>query len=67
MDNKEDLAKSLIKLHVNNLSTPHNDWLYSMYHHSHPTLPERLRAMDVYEQQWKSKKGGRKFEGKKDL
>ncbi|OXG22415.1 STE24 endopeptidase [Cryptococcus neoformans Tu259-1] len=58
---KPDLASALIKLHVTNLSSPHSDWLYSMYHHSHPTLPERLSAMDRFE----SNKG--KVEGKKDL
>jgi len=57
------LAKALIKLHVDNLSSPHSDKLFSMYHHSHPTLPERLKAMDVYEQKLRS----RKVEGKKDL
>ena len=45
---KADLKTALIKLHVENLSSPHSDKLYSMYHHSHPTLPERLRAMDEY-------------------
>lgn len=57
------MAKALIKLHVDNLSSPHSDKLFSMYHHSHPTLPERLKAMDVYEQKLRS----RKVEGKKDL
>ncbi|KAK8846643.1 hypothetical protein IAR55_005730 [Kwoniella newhampshirensis] len=52
---KKDLASALIKLHVTNLSSPHSDWLYSMYHHSHPTLPERLNAMDAY-------KGGKPLE-----
>ncbi|WWD21951.1 hypothetical protein CI109_106439 [Kwoniella shandongensis] len=45
---KKDLASALIKLHVTNLSSPHSDWLYSMYHHSHPILPERLNAMEAY-------------------
>ncbi|AAW42768.1 hypothetical protein CNBD1440 [Cryptococcus deneoformans B-3501A] len=58
---KPDLASALIKLHVTNLSSPHSDWLYSMYHHSHPTLPERLSAMERFE----SNKG--EVEGKKDL
>lgn len=49
LDKKEDLKKALIKLHIDNLSSPHNDPLYSAYHHSHPTLPERLGAMDRYE------------------
>ena len=48
LDKKDDLAAALIKLHIDNLSSPHNDKLYSMYHHSHPTLPERLVAMDEY-------------------
>lgn len=64
LDKKADLASALIKLHVENLSAPHNDTLYSAYHHSHPTLPERLRAMDEY-------KGGKplklKSKGKKEL
>lgn len=40
------LAKALIKLHVQNLSSMHYDSLYSAYHHSHPTLPERLAALE---------------------
>lgn len=54
---QKDLSSALIKLHVDNLSSPHNDSLYSMYHHSHPTLPERLRAMDEYKgSKWLSPK-----------
>ncbi|KAL7420518.1 zinc metalloprotease [Cryptotrichosporon argae] len=44
---KPDLAAALIKLQVDNLASPHSDWLYSMYNHSHPTLPERLCAMEA--------------------
>jgi STE24 endopeptidase len=66
MDKKDDLAKALIKLHIDNLSSPHNDKLYSMYHHSHPTLPERLRAMDVFEKKWQAT-GGAKSAAKKEL
>lgn len=40
------LGKALIKLHVQNLSTMHHDALYSAYHYSHPTLAERLDALD---------------------
>lgn len=40
-----DLAKALIKLLSENLSTMDADWLYSAYHHSHPILPERLEAI----------------------
>ncbi|WVQ97691.1 hypothetical protein IAU59_004805 [Kwoniella sp. CBS 9459] len=61
LDKKEDLKSALIKLHITNLSSPHNDWLYSMYHHSHPTLPERLGAMD----EWKGQK--RVLKEKKEL
>jgi STE24 endopeptidase len=64
LGHKSELGSALIKLHIDNLSSPHADWLYSMYHHSHPTLPERLRAMDEYQGgDWLQKKG----EGKKEL
>ncbi|KAK1926625.1 putative CAAX prenyl protease 1 (A-factor converting enzyme) [Papiliotrema laurentii] len=65
LEKKEDLGKALIKLHIDNLSSPHSDTLYSMYHHSHPTLPERLRAMDAYEAKLIANK--QQPEGKKDL
>ncbi|KAG5439640.1 hypothetical protein PCK2_000774 [Pneumocystis canis] len=42
----KDLARALIKLHVQNLSTMDADWLYSSYHYSHPILSERLRALN---------------------
>ncbi|KAJ4423511.1 zinc metalloprotease [Gnomoniopsis sp. IMI 355080] len=44
-----DLAKSLIKLQVQNLSTMDADSMYASYHFSHPILSERLKALD-----WKS-------------
>ncbi|KAN0060155.1 zinc metalloprotease [Thecaphora frezii] len=40
------LQKALIKLHINNLSSMHHDPLFSAYHYSHPTLVERLVALD---------------------
>ncbi|UZJ52350.1 hypothetical protein CBS101457_001670 [Exobasidium rhododendri] len=40
------LSKSLIKIHIQNLSTMHHDALYSAYHYSHPTLTERLTALE---------------------
>ena len=40
-----DLAKSLIKLQIQNLSTMDADWIYASYHFSHPILPERLSAL----------------------
>ncbi|KAI9748257.1 MAG: hypothetical protein M1815_003413 [Lichina confinis] len=41
----KELASSLIKLQVQNLSTMDADWLYATYHYSHPILPERLAAL----------------------
>lgn len=40
-----DLASSLIKLQVQNLSSMDADWMYSAYHYSHPILTERLKAV----------------------
>lgn len=42
---QKELAKSLIKLQIQNLSTMDADWLYASYHYSHPILPERLAAL----------------------
>lgn len=39
------LAKALIKLQIQNLSTMDVDSLYSTYHYTHPVLPERLAAI----------------------
>ncbi|KAF8430021.1 peptidase family M48-domain-containing protein [Tirmania nivea] len=46
-----ELAKSLIKLQVQNLATMDADWMYSSYHYTHPILPERLAALG-----WKGEK-----------
>ncbi|TKA27742.1 hypothetical protein B0A50_04843 [Salinomyces thailandicus] len=40
-----DLASSLIKLQIQNLSSMDADWMYSAYHYSHPILTERLQAV----------------------
>ena len=48
---KQELAKSLIKLQVQNLSTMDADWMYASYHYGHPILAERLAALG-----WKSSK-----------
>ncbi|KAG5944267.1 hypothetical protein E4U53_006909 [Claviceps sorghi] len=45
-----ELASSLIKLQVQNLSTMDADWMYASYHFSHPHLSERLKALE-----WKPK------------
>jgi len=42
---KTQLAKSLIKLQIQNLSTMDADWMYASYHYSHPILAERLGAL----------------------
>ncbi|KAH8105176.1 peptidase family M48-domain-containing protein [Cristinia sonorae] len=44
----ERLGRALVTLHVKNLSTVWVDWLYSAYHHSHPTLTERLKALEGF-------------------
>lgn len=40
-----DLRSALIKLNKDNLGFPVHDWLYSAFHHSHPPLLERIRAL----------------------
>jgi STE24 endopeptidase len=47
-----ELAKALIKLQIQNLSTMNADWMYASYHFSHPILPERLAALG-----WQGKGG----------
>ena len=39
------LKTALTKLHKDNLSFPIADPLFSAFHHSHPTLLERLKAL----------------------
>jgi len=45
-----NLTEPLGKIHVENLSFPNPDWFYSFYHYSHPTLIERIRAMEKQKQ-----------------
>ncbi|GJQ10600.1 hypothetical protein GpartN1_g2391.t1 [Galdieria partita] len=40
------LIEALTTLHLENLSTMHPDPLYSLYHNSHPTLTERIHALE---------------------
>ncbi|KAJ6558176.1 metalloendopeptidase [Mycena capillaripes] len=47
-DMGDRLGRALIALHVKNLSTVWVDWLYSAYHHSHPTLTERLKGLESF-------------------
>ena len=44
-----DLQSSLVKLNLDKLSFPVYDWMYSSWHHSHPTLLQRLNALDKVE------------------
>lgn len=53
------LGRALVKLHVENLSTVWVDWLYSAYHHSHPTLTERLRALEKMDETREKERRGR--------
>jgi len=48
-DMGDRLGRALITLHVKNLSTVWVDWLYSAYHHSHPTLTERLKGLESFQ------------------
>ncbi|KAF8984137.1 hypothetical protein BGZ46_008753 [Entomortierella lignicola] len=41
----EPLSSGLVKLQLKNLSNMNPDWLYCMYHKSHPELLERLDAI----------------------
>eukprot|EP00708_Paratrimastix_pyriformis_P002851 GAFH01001609.1.p3 GENE.GAFH01001609.1~~GAFH01001609.1.p3 ORF type:complete len:226 (-),score=112.29 GAFH01001609.1:90-767(-) len=41
----QDLGDGLVAISVQNKGNMNPDWLYSMYHYSHPTLLERLRAL----------------------
>ncbi|XP_066528911.1 CAAX prenyl protease 1 homolog [Hoplias malabaricus] len=40
-----ELYSALIKLNKDNLGFPVADWLFSMWHYSHPPLLERLRSL----------------------
>lgn len=40
------LVLASLQLQLENLSSLAVDWLYSMYHYSHPPLTERLTAMN---------------------
>ncbi|SPN98980.1 probable zinc metallo-protease [Cephalotrichum gorgonifer] len=45
LGHRENLARSLIKLQIQNLSTMEADPVYATYHYSHPILSERLKAL----------------------
>uniref|UniRef100_A0A2K5Q9I0 CAAX prenyl protease n=1 Tax=Cebus imitator TaxID=2715852 RepID=A0A2K5Q9I0_CEBIM len=43
----QDLYSALIKLNKDNLGFPVSDWLFSMWHYSHPPLLERLQMFTL--------------------
>merc|ERR1711862_911718 len=45
LDMSQDLQSGLCKIHLENLGAMCPDFLYSMYHYSHPPLVERHSAM----------------------
>ncbi|RKX74323.1 MAG: M48 family peptidase [Spirochaetes bacterium] len=48
VENKENLEEALITLGRENLTNLSPHPLYSFYHYSHPTLGERIRAIEKY-------------------
>lgn len=63
-----ELAQSLIKLQIQNLSSMDADWMYSSYHYSHPILTERLKAVGwTSEKKVSSTKSEKADAPKKDL
>ena len=59
LDMSQDLQSGLCKIHLENLGAMCPDFLYSMYHYSHPPLVERLSAMMALDEglSLKTKKG----------
>ncbi|EGG10334.1 CaaX prenyl protease [Melampsora larici-populina 98AG31] len=51
-----DLKWALVRISAENKATTSCDWLYSAFHHSHPTLPERLARLDDEVSDGKKKK-----------
>lgn len=60
MGKASELYSALIKLNKDNLGFPVADWLFSMWHYSHPPLLERLRALGNTKQDWRGRKGERR-------
>ena len=42
----DKLKSALIKLNADNLCFPVYDWLFSAWHHSHPTLLQRIKRVE---------------------
>lgn len=62
-----ELARSLIKLQIQNLSTMDADWMFASYHFSHPILSERLKALNWQPTEKVEVKSAEKAEDKGDL
>lgn len=60
MGKASELYSALIKLNKDNLGFPVADWLFSMWHYSHPPLLERLRALGNIKQDWRGWKEERR-------
>jgi len=45
----KQLQEGLLNLFLKNLADFNPDWLYSIYHNSHPTLTERLKTLSEYD------------------
>ncbi|KFD57067.1 hypothetical protein M513_01952 [Trichuris suis] len=43
------MKSALVKLSRDNLIFPVDDWLYSAWYHSHPSVPERLDALSKFD------------------
>jgi STE24 endopeptidase len=50
LNHGEPLKRALKKLEIDNMAYPFSDFLYAKYHYSHPTLLERLKAVDTMKQ-----------------
>uniref|UniRef100_A0A7S1TBI6 CAAX prenyl protease n=1 Tax=Compsopogon caeruleus TaxID=31354 RepID=A0A7S1TBI6_9RHOD len=50
------LCSALVNMHIENLSNCNPDPLYSAYHNSHPTLAERLGALQTFSRELESSK-----------
>lgn len=42
----KELCKALVKLNIDNLGFPVYDWMYSAWSHSHPTILQRINALN---------------------
>ncbi len=50
LDHGDPLGRALKKLEIDNMTYPFSDFLYAKYHYSHPTLLERLKAIETTKQ-----------------